>query len=573
MQQVGVEEFDEYLDHLQVHPDEFTALFNTILINVTSFFRDPDAWQQLRTDIVPGLLQRKQDELIRVWSAGCASGQEAYGVAICLAELLPAEAFRDQVKIYATDVDEEGLAQARAASYVDREVRGVPPDLLEKYFEPVGKRYVFRKDLRRSVIFGRNDLLQDAPISRIDLLACRNTLMYFNAETQARVLSRLHFALNPEGVLFLGKAEMLLSHSALFKAIDLRRRFFRKATTNGNRDRGLLMVPHNNGDGAARADLARLREDALLFSPLAQVVLSRDGVIAMVNLRAASLLGVAERDVGRPFQDLEVSYRPVELRSSVQQAQADRRPVWIRAVDWAASLSERLTFDIQVVPLDDPEGGLSGVLLAFHDVTRYRQLQDELESMNRQLETAYEELQSTNEELETTNEELQSTVEELETTNEELQSTNEELETMNEELQSMNDELHATNDELRERTGEIAELNRFMESILTSLRAAVVVVDRDMRVQVWNRTSEEFWGVRQEEAVGEHLLNLDIGLPLDELKATVRTVLADGDTVNEMTVEAMNRRGRPLTLRVTVDPLQGGADGAPGVLLLMEPKV
>ena len=155
---------------------------------------------------------------LRVWSAGCASGEEAYTLAMVLAEMLGPTEFRDRVKIYATDVDEEALTQARQASYTEREVRGVPPELLERYFEPTGGRYVFRKDLRRSVIFGRNDLVQDAPISRIDLLVCRNTLMYFNAETQARILARFHFALADGGVLFLGKAEMLLSHGSAVHA-------------------------------------------------------------------------------------------------------------------------------------------------------------------------------------------------------------------------------------------------------------------------------------------------------------------------------------------------------------------
>ena len=211
-----------------------------------------------------------------------------------------------------------------------------------------------------------------------------------------------------------------------------------------------------------------------------------------------------------------------------------------------------------------------GTSIVFNDVSRFRQLQEELETTNRQLETAYEELQSTNEELETTNEELQSTVEELETTNEELQSTNEELETMNEELQSMNDELQATNEELRERTTEITELNLFMESILSSLGAAVVVVDRDLMVQVWNRQAEELWGLREDETVGEHFLNLDIGLPTEQLKPLIRGVIFDKNTEMELLLEAVNRRGRNVTLRVTATPLVVEPNDPTGALLLME---
>ena len=171
MAQVSVSDYLEYLDYLQVHPDEFTALFNTILINVTGFFRDPEAWDFLRQECVADLVGRRPDMPVRVWSAGCASGEEAYTLAITLAEAIGVERFRERVKIYATDVDDEGLLQARQAAYSERAINGLAPELIERYFEKINNRYVFRKDLRRSVIFGRNDLVQDAPISRIDLLA------------------------------------------------------------------------------------------------------------------------------------------------------------------------------------------------------------------------------------------------------------------------------------------------------------------------------------------------------------------------------------------------------------------
>ncbi|MDX6243675.1 MAG: two-component system, chemotaxis family, CheB/CheR fusion protein, partial [Frankiales bacterium] len=219
MQDADIPSYEAYLDLLQVRPEEFTALFNTILINVTDFFRDADSWEELRTTVLLPLIERKGTEPIRIWSAGCATGEEPYTLAILLAEALGIQAFRDRVKIYATDVDEEALADARQATYSPRDITGVPEQLRDKYFEIVDERYVFSKDLRRAVIFGRNDLVQDAPISRIDLLVSRNTLMYFNAETQARIVNRFHFALAPDGVLFLGKAEMLLGHGSLFEAL------------------------------------------------------------------------------------------------------------------------------------------------------------------------------------------------------------------------------------------------------------------------------------------------------------------------------------------------------------------
>jgi two-component system CheB/CheR fusion protein len=572
MRQVGIDGFDEYHDYLQVHPDEFTALFNTILINVTSFFRDEEAWRYLSDSALPMLLGAVGDQPIRVWSAGCATGEEAYSLAMALVEAMGAAEFRQRVKIYATDVDEEALTIARQATYTEKDVRSLPDGYLERYFEASNGRYAFRKDLRRNVIFGRNDMVQDAPISRIDLLACRNSLMYFNAETQARIVSRLGFALKPEGILFLGKAEMLLNHTATFEPLDLKRRFFRKASPSAANE---LVVTTTPAPAPRRSaiddDVFALRTEAFLTSPVAQLVMDSQERLALINHRASTLLALSERDLGRPFQDLEVSYRPAELRSHLTTVRDTRSSVWLRDVEWHRSANERLVVDIQVVPLVDARARLLGTAIMFNDVSRFRQLQDELETANRQLETAYEELQSTNEELETTNEELQSTVEELETTNEELQSTNEELETMNEELQSMNDELQATNEELRERTTEISSLNHFMESILGSLGAAVVVLDREMRVQVWNRQAEDLWGLREDETIGKHFLNLDSGLPTEQLKPLIRQVMFDGSASGELVVGAVNRRGRAVELRVTATPLMSGGDEPSGALLLMEP--
>jgi two-component system CheB/CheR fusion protein len=571
MAQVNVPDYAAYVDLLEVQPEEFTALFNTILINVTAFYRDPDAWEYIRTDVLAPMVAAKPDHApVRIWCAGCASGEEAYTLAIMLAEIMGAEAFRRRVKIYATDVDEEALAQARHAEYGERETSSVPPELRERYFEQVGERYVFRKDLRRSVIFGRNDLVQDAPISRIDLLVCRNALMYFNAETQSRILSRFHFALGEGGVLFLGKAEMLLSHASLFRPVDLKRRVFRKVPR---------AMPHNGSIFAEPPQpsrdplvgLDRLRNEAFLASPVAQIVVSSEGLVALTNRRAETLFGVSSRDVGRPFRDLDVSYRPVELRKYIEQAQVERRITRVTEVEYTRAPGETYHLEVELNPLVDSDSGLLGVALVFHDVTESRRLQDELEAANRQLETAYEELQSTNEELETTNEELQSTVEELETTNEELQSTNEELETMNEELQSTNDELQSINDQLRDSTMKLDDTNAFLEAILTSLRAGVMVVDRELQVQVWNNRAEDLWGLRRDEAVGQHLLNLDIGLPVERLRPMVRHVLATGESAEEAQLSAVNRRGRTITVRVVCTPLGGERDSVSGAIVVMEP--
>jgi two-component system, chemotaxis family, CheB/CheR fusion protein len=575
MHYVNLVRYADYMDYLEVHPEEFAALFNTILINVTSFFRDESAWEVMARDVIPELLERKTaGSQLRVWSAGCASGEEPYTLAIILAELLGPEEYRERVKIYATDVDDEALAKARQATYTEREVAGVPPKLLEKYFERNESNFIFRKDLRRQVVFGRHDLIQDAPISRVDILVCRNSLMYFNAETQSRILARFHFALNEGGILFLGRAETLLTHASTFQPIDLKRRISIKVP-RGNlnlRDRLLLMAQNGNEDGGSPAvgQHLRLREIAYDTAPVAQLVVDVNGSVVLANERSRALYGLATEDVGRPLQDLKISYRPVELRSLLERTYSERRSVLVRDVEWPLPGGEIRWLDLQLVPLIDTNGQMLGASIAFMDVSAAKRLQHDLEQTNHELEAAYEELQSTNEELETTNEELQSTVEELETTNEELQSTNEELETMNEELQSTNEELTTINEELRQRSDQVNQLNGFLEGILTSFRGGVAVVDTEFQILVWNDRAEDLWGLREGEVVGKHFLGLDIGLPVERLKQPMKAALSGAKEYAEVEVDATNRRGRPIRCRITFSRLVNSSKEPQGVILVMD---
>ena len=570
LQTLGIASYAGYTDYLEVHPDEFVLLFNTVLINVTTFFRDGPAWTYLAEEIVPRIIAAKSaDEPIRVWSAGCASGQEPYTLAIILAEALGLEAFRERVKIYATDIDDEALSQARSASYSARDVQSLDPALLLKYFDREGPRYVFNKDLRRALIFGRHDLLQDAPISRIDLLVCRNTVMYFNAEVQAGILSRFHFAIRDGGYLLLGKAEMIFSHAGLFIPLDLRRRVFAKVAKPSLREQLLLMAQSGIDTAALPLDNPlRLWEAAFQTAPTAQIVLDLNRVLAMANERARVLFQLSGRDIGHPLQDLEISYRPIELRSRIEQVEKERRTISVKDVPWTIG-GKTVFLEALIVPLQD-DSTLLGVSVSFSDVTRYRQLSEELQAANHEMETAYAELQSANEELETTNEELQSTVEELETTNEELQSINEELETTSEEVQSINEELRTSNEELQQRSDALNQVNAFMESILTSMRGGVIVLDMDLRIQIWNSQSQELWGLHAEEVQGQQFLTLDIGLPIEALMPPVRSCLSGASACQEIMLDAYNRRGKLISCKTTITPLLSPEKVTCGVILLME---
>src|SRR5438876_8066461 len=249
--ELSIDNFRAYLDYLQVHTEEFGALFNKILINVTEFFRDKETWDYLAEKVIPRIAAKTGE--IRVWSTGTSSGEEAYSAAMLLCEALGEESFIDRVKIYATDVDEEALAKARGG-YTAKELASVDDGLRLRYFERQGERFMFRAALRRTIIFGRHDVTQDAPISRLDLLICRNTLIYFMAETQGRILARFHYALADDGYLFLGRAEMLLMHGSIFEPLDFKQRVFKKIPRPPLRERLMILAQTGSAEASDQAN-------------------------------------------------------------------------------------------------------------------------------------------------------------------------------------------------------------------------------------------------------------------------------------------------------------------------------
>ncbi|NET10869.1 MAG: PAS domain-containing protein [Symploca sp. SIO2B6] len=504
MQSYGLSTFGDYLDYLQVHPEEFSYLFDTLLINVTSFFRDAHVWSYLHTVALPKLISQKADGApIRIWSAGCASGEEAYTIAIVLADILGIAQFRQRVKIYATDVDKAAIDQARQANYEVEAIQTLPVEWRKRYFEPVSDdRVTLKSDLRRGVIFGCHNLIHDAPISRLDLLLCRNTLMYFNAEMQTKILERFHFSLNENSILFLGKAEMLLSHTHLFMPISLQHRLFQRVPLDiqSERQRTLPISPPpllNTID-----NYVHLQEALFETIPYAQVVVDSDGKLVLTNAQARLMFSLSPLDQGRAFRDLDLSYRPVELRSPINHVYSNRSPLTLSNVSWEKDSGQTQYFDVQLVPLEDQHQVVMGVSIAFLDVTRYHSLRYELEQSNQELETANEELHSSNEELETTNEELQSTNEELETSNEALQLGNEALETINEKLR-------ATNEALANATRMKDEFLANMSHELRTPLNAILGMTELLQEKILGPINEkQFQSLQTIQNSGNHLLDL-----------------------------------------------------------------
>jgi two-component system CheB/CheR fusion protein len=314
-------------------------------------------------------------------------------------------------------------------------------------------------------------------------------------------------------------------------------------------------IGEEQGDLGA-APHRRVRELAADAVPVAMIAVHNNGTLALANAAARRLFGVSMGHVGRAFQDLEISHRPTELRSALEKVKTELRPLVLEQVPWPDGPETIDCFEIHVAPVLDAGGAVLGVAVTFIDVTLSQRLHDELELSTRDLETAYEELRSA--------------IEELETTNEEIQSTNEELDTMNAELKSFNEELQTINDELRTRTAELDEVNDFLQSMLLSHQGALVVIDRDLRVSVWNGLSAELWGLRPDEVPGRHFLNLDIGLPVEELRPAIRAVLAGRSREEIVELDATNRRGRELRCHISLTPLVDRDQEVRGVIITAE---
>jgi two-component system CheB/CheR fusion protein len=415
MRSINIDSYQSYRQYLQSDPSEWLALLDDVLINVTTFFRDRDAWVTLANEIIPKIIASKQpQEPIRVWSAACASGQEVYSLVILFAEALGIESCLQRVKFYATDVDEAALRQARQGIYQFREVTEIPPHLLEKYFEQTEQGYVFHPQLRRTIVFGRHNLASDAPISKIDLLVCRNVLMYFNADTQAEILIRFHFALNNSGFLFLGNAETSIAERQIFTPVNLKHRIFAKGLKLGV-DEHLRISPRTRKKQAVDflASHVHIWQTAFETSPFAQLAVDSNSCLIMANEQANALFGLTGNDLGRPLRSRKLGQIP-RLCTSIQQVNSDRRPVTLKNVEWRTP-TDTTYFDIFITPVFSSDTHLLGINLTFTDVTDNKQLEKRLEHANLELARVSKTLEQTKATLDTTHAELKSTQQELET--------------------------------------------------------------------------------------------------------------------------------------------------------------
>jgi two-component system CheB/CheR fusion protein len=518
----------DYALYLHDHKEEIDQLSKDLLISVTSFFRDHEAWSVLETDVIKPLVQSQSaDTPIRIWSAGCATGEEAYSVGMSVLEQLAASRSSCPIQIFATDVDEEALNIARQATYPDSIGADVSAERLSRYFNRINDHSCqITRELRETMTFARHNLLADAPFSRLDLVICRNQLIYLRPEAQRQVIELFHFALNPGGVLFLGPAESLGADTAdLFEPISSKYRIYRRiGVTRAYR----LHLPSARSD----ATLAVLKQiDRPVTTPrladITQSFLLRRYALACVvinrNFEVLHFAGPTENYLmqpsGPPTRNVLAMARAglaSKLRLAVQQAIRENTAQQVTDVFvHLEGTNRRINFDVQ--PLNESRQTEGLLLVSFQDQSppeaesirgSHSRLEfsdnDMVHQLEQELETTREELQSTIEELESSNEELKASNEEVISMNEELQSANEEMETSKEELQSLNEELITVNNQLQDKVQELETAGNDIANLFDSTSIATVFLDPDFHIKRYTPASTKFF----------KLIPTDVGRPI-----------------------------------------------------------
>jgi len=538
-----------YIRYLQANPQELDILFKELLIGVTSFFRDPAAWHQLAKRALPGLLAgRAAAGSLRAWVAGCSTGEEAYSLAIVLSEALRQikSASHITIQIYATDLDREAIDKARQGFFPENIAADVSPARLTRFFVKQEGGYRVNKEIRAMVVFAPQNLIMDPPFTKLDILCCRNLLIYLTPELQKKIFPLFHYSLNPRGVLFLGSAESVGGSAKLFTPLALKERIFQRSESillGKQLDFPPGTLPTR--PGRTIAPLARRRTVPSLQSLADQLVLSRfsppavlvndQGDILYVSGRTGSYLEPAAGKANWNIIAMAREGLRYDLASALQKARMKKSVVTVQGIKVGSGADSRLV-DVMVQEIEEPEE-LSGMtLIVFSDAvisadaklvggrgkTTGRSAGHR--DLERELQRAHEEVQAGREEMQTSQEELKSMNEELQSSNEELQSTNEELTTSKEEMQSLNEELQTVNAELQSKLDELSGANNDMKNLLNSTDIATVFLDNELRVRRFTLQAQTIIKLIPSD-VGRPITDLASDLLYPELETDAHEVL------------------------------------------------
>lgn len=566
---------EQYTRYLQQNPAELQSLYQDLLIHVTRFFREPTTFETLAKKVFPEIVKSRENEPVRIWIPGCSTGEEPYSIAIALLEFLGDEANSVPVQIFATDISERAIEQARTGIYSDTIISDVSPERLRRFFTRVDGGYRVSKPVRDTCIFARQDLTRDPPFSKLDLIVCRNVLIYLGPVLQKRLMTVFHYALKHSGFLMLGGSETIGPHSDLFALADKRHKLYIKKSASSRL--GFTLNPSIDYPltrGEMRKLPAESRTTNSILNEANRILLNRyappgviiDGGAQIIQFRgqtgpflepapgdaSLNLLKMAREgllyDLRKALHDARKGEQPVRRRGLHVRQNGNAHEVNLEIIPLVVSGQDRhflVLFEIvppgatEPVTAPPPRGKRASKL-------RPERSEQKLQRLQQELAASREYLQSIIQDLEAANEELQSANEEILSSNEELQSTNEELDTAKEELQSTNEELNTVNEELQGRNEELSRVNSDLVNLLSSVQIAIVMVASDLRI-------------RRFTPMAEKVLNLipsDVGRPISDIKPNIdcpqleEWIVESIDTMSVKEREVKDRSGARFAMRV-----------------------
>jgi PAS domain S-box-containing protein len=555
----------DYAKFLEKHPKEIEALSQDLLIPVTSFFRDLEAFESLKSKVLPAILRSKSGkESIRIWAPGCSTGEETYSLAIILLEFLGDGMSSYQIRLFGTDVNERGIERARAGIYEERIAQEVSPERLRRFFTKVDEGYRVSKGVRDLCVFAKQNLAEDPPFSRMNLVACRNLLIYLGPELQRKVVPILHYALRPSGFLFLGNAESVAGFSELFSAVDEKHKIFVKKAVGGklHYDFAAKRYPRETEvtDRVAEKSESTLRVDNQHEAD--RVVLrtyAPPGVVINENLEILQFRGAIGPYVEPALLKIAKRELVAELRTAVSLAKKTHTAIKRKSVEFRRNGQLR-SVNISIEPLGSssenhqylilfertlPSAPASGKVAA-KSRGRGGTTRKEIVQLRRKLAEAEEHLRSFVESKEASDEEYQSANEEILSANEELQSTNEELETSKEELQSTNEELNTVNDELHNRNIELDRANSDLNNVVASTTLPVVMVDRGLRIRRLTTASAKVLKIVPSD-IGRPIMDIRWGVNVSNLDEMITGVI---ETLNPKELEVQDKEKHWYSLQI-----------------------
>ncbi len=538
----------DYLRFVQTNPNELDLLLKDILISVTGFFRNAEAFQALKRTLIQFLKIKQNGDNIRIWVPGCATGEEAYSIAILLHEQLGNDVNRYNIQIFGTDLDQDAIIRARKGLYPSSTVVDVDPELVGKYFTSADNTVQVIKSIREMIVFAKQDLTQDPPFSHLDVISCRNLLIYFNSSLQKKIVPMFHYILNPGGLLFLGKSESIGQFADLFVPLAKKWKIFQRRDTLRTPVVDFGLGKHPQYKSRAGIEHSPKGKEAPVKQIFAESVINTMGNCAVmiddrqeimfVHGDVGPYLTLAQGEIGLNILNMARPALRLDLRALIHKAARESRVVRSNKI--------RFKHDGQVhqvilhagpAAVHAPSASLT--LIMFEEIAPVAESEHEafaeesagdprLIELEQELAAAREHLQTTVEELETTNEELQSLNEELQSANEELQSSNEELETSNEELQSTNEELTTVNEELQVKSSELAEVNTDLQNILKRSGIAMIIVNRDLKIARFTPTVTRFFQITASDC-GQVITTIPSEISFPNLRRNLLAVIESGE--------------------------------------------